>query len=204
MTAELAPWVSMGVFAAAMAALFAILTILRRTTRLSAESIRKLFHLGGGAAALSLPWLFSAFWPVLVLAGGSTLGFLALRLVPALQAGPGQILQSVSRKSFGEFSFMLGVLTVYAIAGDSVVVYSIGILVLAVADTAAALVGVFYGKHPYDVPGGRKSAEGSSAFLLTAFLCVLVPLLLFTETGRPETLLIALNTAVLLMLALKR
>lgn len=201
MTVGLSPWINMGLFAAGMVGLIGILTVLQRTTYLSAEAVRKLFHLGGGAAALSLPWLFDSLWPVAALAGGSMLLFLALRVLPGLRAGPGQVLQSVSRQSIGEFSFLLGVLTVFAIAADSVVIYSIGILVLAVADTAAALVGVFYGQHTYDVPGGSKSTEGSGAFLLTAFLCVHVPLLLFTDTGRLETLLISLNAAGLLMLA---
>ena len=195
------PWVGIGAFAAGVMALIGTLTILRRTTSLSAETIRKLFHLGGGATALALPWLFDSLWPVALLAGISALLFLALRVVPRLREGPGQVLQSVTRQSIGEFSFLLGVLAIFAIAFDDVVIYSIGILVLAVADTAAALVGVFYGQHAYVVPGGKKSGEGSSAFLLTAFLCTHVPLLLFTETGRLESLLIAFNAAVLLMLA---
>ena len=99
--------------------------------------------------------------------------------------GPGQILHAVPRESVGEFWFLLGVLVIYVIARDDVVVYSIGILVLAVADMAAALVGLFYGQHSFAVSGGTKSAEGSSALLLTAFLCVHVPILLFTECGAP-------------------
>ena len=195
------PWVGIGAFAAGVMALIGTLAILRKTTGLSAESIRKLFHLGGGATALALPWLFDSLWPVAVLAGASAVLFFALRVVPRLREGPGQVLLSVTRQSIGEFSFLLGVLTIFAIASEDVVIYSISILVLAVADTAAALVGVFYGRHAYDVPGGKKSTEGSSAFLLTAFLCAHVPLLLFTETGRLESLLIAFNAAVLLMLA---
>jgi phytol kinase len=194
-------WTAVGVFAAGILALIGTLTIVQKTTGLSPENVRKLFHLGGGAAALALPWLFQSLWPVLVLTGASLVLFLALRLVPRLREGPGQVLQSVTRQSVGEFSFLFGVLTVFAIASEDVVIYSIGILVLAVADTAAALIGVFYGRHGYEVPGGRKSAEGSSAFLLTAFLCVHVPLLLLTDIGRLESLLIAFNAAVLLMLA---
>ncbi len=201
MTIGLPPWTTMGLFVATVVGMIGLLAILQRTTRLSSEAVRKLFHVGGGAMALSLPWLFEALWPVVVLTAGCALLFLGMRVVPRLSSGPGQVLKSVSRQSIGEFSFLLGVLSVFVIAADSVVIYSIGILVLAVADTAAALVGVFYGHHTYEVPGGRKSAEGSAAFLLMAFLCVHVPLLLFTDTGRLETLLIALNAAVLLMLA---
>jgi phytol kinase len=178
-----------------------LLRILQRKTDAPAETIRKLFHLGGGAVALALPWLFDAVWPVVMLFVASMVIFVALRVVPVLREGPGQVLHAVPRKSVGEFWFMLGVMAIYAIAGDDVVVYSIGILILAVADMAAALVGLFYGQHSFAVSGGTKSAEGSSAFLLTAFLCVHVPILLFTDVGRLESLLIAINVGLLLMFA---
>jgi phytol kinase len=70
-------------------------------------------------------------------------------------------------------------------------------LLLALADAAAALIGLFYGQIHYTTTEGHKSAEGSAAFLACAFLLVHVPLLLFTETGRAESLLIALLMALL-------
>jgi phytol kinase len=59
----------------------------------------------------------------------------------------------------------------------------------------AALVGVHYGKWRYVTADGRKSTEGSVAFFFCAFLCVHIPLLLATDTGRAETLLIAVLLA---------
>jgi phytol kinase len=191
----------MAVFLVGLLLLGVLLRVLQRTTRLSPEAIRKLFHLGGGAAALSLPWLFDAVWPVLALAAGLVGCFVLLRIVPALRAGPGQVLQAVSRHSRGEFWFLLGVLTTFAVARASAVVYSIGILVLALADTAAALVGVLHGQHRFEVPGGSKSLEGSAALFVTALLCVHVPLWLFTDAGWLVAFLVAFNVSVPLMLA---
>ena len=69
--------------------------------------------------------------------------------------------------------------------------------ILTVADPIAALVGIRYGQLRYVIAGGEKSAEGSVAFLIVTFLSANVLLLLFTNTGRAETLLISLVLAIL-------
>src|SRR5262249_53209341 len=60
---------------------------------------------------------------------------------------------------------------------------------------AAALVGIRYGQYRYSTDDGHKSAEGSLAFFAIAFMVVHVPLLLFTDVGRVDTLLISLLLA---------
>jgi phytol kinase len=76
-----------------------------------------------------------------------------------------------------------------------VLLYGIPILLLTLADAMAALVGVRYGHAHYETSDGRKSIEGSIAFFLVAFFCVHVPLLLFADLGKVETLLIGLLLA---------
>jgi phytol kinase len=77
------------------------------------------------------------------------------------------------------------------------ILYCVPLLMLALADAAAALVGVHYGYLRYSTSEGVKSTEGSLAFFLCSFFCVHVPLLLATDTGRAQTLLIALLLAFL-------
>jgi phytol kinase len=79
--------------------------------------------------------------------------------------------------------------------------YVVSILVVSVADTSAALIGAAYGRHHFRGALGGKTVEGSTAFFLTSFLCVHVPLILWTDAGGPESLLIGLNLALILMLA---
>ena len=70
-------------------------------------------------------------------------------------------------------------------------------LVLACADAIGAVVGKRWGRHSYEViPGQHRTLEGSAAFALVAFTCVLVPLL---GSGAPvgRTLVVAVLLAVL-------
>jgi phytol kinase len=69
---------------------------------------------------------------------------------------------------------------------------------LTFADATCALVGGRYGMTRYE--GAAKSLEGSVAFVVVAFLCVHVPLLLWSTVGRGESLLIASTLALLVML----
>jgi phytol kinase len=195
------PWLTLGVLVLVVALLAVTLRLIQQRTNLSGEAVRKLSHLCGGAVALSLPWLFDSLWPILALGVGSAGVLVLLRSVSAFRTGPGQLLHAASRHSMGEFWFLLGAFMALIIARPSVVLYSIGIVALALADTAAALVGGGYGRRIFEVPGGTKTVEGSAALFLTALLCVLLPLLLFTDAGRWESLLLAFNVSVLLMLA---
>jgi len=72
---------------------------------------------------------------------------------------------------------------------------------LALADTAAALIGERYGRTQFHSAGGPKSLEGTIAFFFTAFFCVHIPVLLWSGAGRLETLLISVNLSVMVMLA---
>jgi phytol kinase len=160
-----------------------------------------------GLVAISFPWLFDSAWPVLVLGALSLGGMAAMRLIKVLSDSVGMVVGSVARFSLGEIYFPVAIavqwlLYLYATAPseDLVLLYCIPLLLLTLADAAAALVGVKYGSQKYETSDGMKSAEGSLAFFLCAFLCVYVPLLLGSNTGGAETLAIALLLALVAML----
>jgi phytol kinase len=163
------------------------------------ELVRKFLHLGMGLLALSLPWLFASPLPVLVLLALGVLGILALRVAQPLKAGLGSVLHGVRRASLGEVYFPLGVGAIFMVSRGDRVLFGIPILVLALADDAAALIGIQYGQLRYSTAEGEKSAEGSLAFFTVAFLTTYITLLLLTRTGRAESLLIALSLALLVM-----
>jgi phytol kinase len=201
------PWLGIGLVLGALATLLALLRLYQVAVAPHAEVTRKLLHIGMGLSTLSLPWLFRELWPVLLLAGLSVALLIALRVVKALKQGLGSVVGGVDRASLGEVYFPLAVAVLFGLylqeddtrPGVRVLLYCIPLLLLTLADAAAALVGIHYGQVQYATADGHKSAEGSIAFLACAFLLVHVPLLLWTETGRAECLLIALLLALLAM-----
>jgi len=168
--------------------------------RLSAELSRKAVHVGMGLICLSFPWLFHENWPVIILAILAVAGLAAVRLVSPLRRQVGSVMGGVERQSLGEFYFPIAVATVFLLARGDTLLYTIPVLTLTIADSVGALVGVRYGFARYRTDEGLKSAEGSVAFFTAAFLSCHVPLLLFSQAGRAETLLIGLTSGFLVML----
>ncbi|VAW80803.1 hypothetical protein MNBD_GAMMA12-2393 [hydrothermal vent metagenome] len=164
------------------------------------ETVRKLMHSLMGVLTLSFPWLFQETWPVWVLAASSMLLLFLLRTLPALKAGVSNVLNAVERNTLGEIYFPLAVATIFQFSNGVLILYLIPVMVLSFADAMAAIVGLRYGHIRYQTCEGQKSLEGSVAFLLVTTLCVHIPLLLLTDMGRSETLLIALLLGILVML----
>ena len=156
------------------------------------ETVRKALHGLMGGVALTLPWVFEALWPVAVLAGLSVALMLAVRRVPLLRRHVGGVLHGVGRRSYGEVCFPVAVCALFALSGGGGLSYTIPLLLLTLADSAAALVGVRLGRMRYATLDGFKSGEGSLAFFLVALPCVLVPLLA-SGTSLAASLLMALT-----------
>jgi phytol kinase len=196
------PWLAIAVVLAALGTILVLLRLYQRWGNPHPELLRKILHVGMGLVAVAFPWLFDRSWPVLVLGGLSIGGMIALRTVKGLAGGVGTIISGVHRVSLGELYFPLAIAIQWYLylyeGGPSEIralLYCIPLLLLTLADAVAALVGVNYGRWRYTTADGLKSTEGSFAFFLCAFLCVHVPLLLATETGKAETLLIAVLLA---------
>ncbi|MFQ3578139.1 MAG: hypothetical protein SNJ52_03900, partial [Verrucomicrobiia bacterium] len=187
-------------FLFAMIGLFACARWIQKRLSWHPEAARKMIHLVLGLATLSFPWLFGSTWPVWLLAALAIGLFLLLRFWQPARTGLGEAIHSVERSSLGEYCFPLAVAVVFQLAEGVPARFLIPILILTLADATGALVGVRYGKALYRSGGGMKSAEGSVAFFVVAFLSVHVPLLLLTEVGRVESLLIAVIVGVMVML----
>jgi phytol kinase len=193
-------WLKIILVVGCIAGLMLGLARLQRKYKLHPEIARKAMHIGSGLVALSLPWLFQEGWPVLVLTLLATAGMAAVKYWKGLRGNIGTVTGSVARKTLGEICFPLAAGLLFAFAQGDVLLYSIPLLILTFADAIAALIGVFYGVMRYTTAEGTKTLEGSLAFFQAAFLSTLTPLLLFTNLGRAETLLIALLMGLLSML----
>lgn len=180
--------------------LLLVLRLIKPWLPLTPEQVRKLAHVGTGFLALSFPWIFSSPWAVGLVCALAAALMLVVQYYPPVQAYFAQVLHGVGRKSRGDVYFPASVAILFVLARGNRLLYAIPILVLTLADSVAALLGEQYGKHGYAGIDGSKSMEGSVGFFTVAFLSVHVPLLLFTPLGRPETLLIAADIALVVTL----
>ena len=158
------------------------------------ETKRKALHLGAGTIGLTAPWLFDQAWPIVVLCGLLLIGLAAVRWQPSLRSKFGGDLYGVRRRSIGELLFPVSIATLFWLANGSnenkVVLYVVPLLVVTTADGAAALAAGRYGLSPYPTIRGKKTWEGTFIFLCVAFLVTVISLLLFSDVGRADVLLI--------------
>ncbi|HEX7150584.1 MAG TPA: hypothetical protein VF618_03780 [Thermoanaerobaculia bacterium] len=177
---------------------FSLLVIAELWMRLGSpkpEWTRKLVHLGGGMIGIFLPWLIVSPLVVFVLTASLSAIFLLGDKLKLLKA-----LHGVERKSRGSEYYPLAIWLVFVVAADEPWLYLSAVLVLALADAFAALVGSRYGVLRYEVEDSYKSVEGSVVFFFIAFMAVHLPMLLMTELPRATCVLAALLVAMLVTL----
>jgi phytol kinase len=188
------PWVGVGLVFATFAALLAVFSIIG--PMLQPEVLRKGLHISMGLTTLSFPWLFETPWPVVLVAGASALAFLTFRTRFVLFRRLARAMRGIDRVSVGEYCFVAATCIVFVLAADDPVLYCIPMLLLTLADSAAALVGTAWGRHRYMTLGDYKTLEGSAAFFIVAFACIAVPLACFTPASNPESIAVAALIAI--------
>ena len=182
-----------------------IINLIDKKKNLKPEVKRKAFHMSMGIAMLLLPYIFENVISVGVLGCLAILGMFILKY-SRLKNNLGKTLYSIERKSLGEFYFIISIFLIFWLSGGNKVLYSVPILILTFADSTAALIGKSYAKKNLaEMNEDAKSIEGSFMFFITAFIIVLVPLLLYTTVGREELLIISaiigLNVAMVEMIS---
>ena len=146
--------------------------ILARRGRVLPEASRKGVHLLGGFVCLFFPLLLTSWVSVLCLAV-----ITAISLYGGERSGYLKCLGSVKRESKGSLYFPVAVLLLFVLGQSRLWLYVSGLLVLVLADTAAALAGTRFGRVHYRTsPSEQKSLEGTLAFTGMAFISVFLPL----------------------------
>ncbi len=168
--------------------------------RFAPEARRKLLHLSMGAVAMGLPAVFDGPGPVWLLALLAAGSLLFIRRIRFLRKGIGSAIHTVERVSFGELCFPLGVATLFTLAGDQYLLYLVPLLILALGDSLAALVGIRHGRLRYRTLDGRKSLEGSMTMFVVSFACILLPFGFAGTVGLGSLLAIAMWVALALTL----
>ena len=195
------PWLGMGAELLALMLLMLALRWCQWRFALAPEASRKLFHIGGGLTTLTFPWVFQTWWPPLALLPLTVGTLLALKHLRGLRGGLGRVLYGIERESLGEVYMPLSITIVWLLSAGQPVLYCVPVVVLTLADPAAALIGTRFGRLRYQAAGGNETLEGSVAFGITAYLAIQAPLLLFSPLHPALITLVALIVASLAMLA---
>jgi phytol kinase len=192
------PWLGLAMLIGAQLALLVGLRDLRKRWSLHAEVSRKTAHVALGLSMLACPLLFAVAWPLYALAGSAVFVIAVMRWLPGIKERFGGVVGGVDRGSGGDFYFPVSAAVLFALTRGDLILFGVPILILTFADAIAALIGVFYGR--LRMTGADKTVEGSLAFFLVAFFATHVPLLLWSDTSRGASLLIALIVGLLVML----
>lgn len=146
--------------AAAFLSLLALAELAARRWSLRPEWGRKLAHASCGILAAALP-LWLSFPAVAVLAAA----FVPFMVV-SRRAGLFPLVHGGEQTTYGEVYFPLGVLLA-AVLVPQRVPYSFGVLVLALSDAVAGVVGQRFGRRSYRLLGAHKTYLGSACFFGT-------------------------------------
>lgn len=163
-------------YASAYLVLFAFTDLLYHRLRVHVEHTRKVVHVSTGVLALTFPTVLDAFWQVAALCGS----FLVLMYVSEQRRWFPSI-TAVERRSYGSWLFALVVFCCFGIQlyWGSPLFYYAPLLVLTLADPAAALLGKRLAFVPYHIGGHTKSVGGSLVFLGISFVIIWLSLAAF-------------------------
>lgn len=150
---------------------------------ISAEVKRKIVHVTTGLTSLSFPWLFSNPLPVIIMIAIALLTMAALRTSLISRYSISKVLHDVQRQSYGEFYLLLAVGFLFMVSKGNPILYVLPLTVIALSDTASALIGTKYGRRRFAVAGGEKSLEGAVAFFTVTLVASLVLLTLLTDVA---------------------
>lgn len=172
--------------------LFSVGEWLHRVFHIRVELTRKLTHVGAGGIVMSFPWTLSSPWTVLLL----SISFGALLTIGKL-TGLLSSVHNVERRTSGAFFYPVAVLGTFWLSKGDPLLFCVPIAVMALADTAAALVGQSVGQFHYRVFDNRRSVEGSLGFFAFALAVCLSGLALYGAPGWPAMLIVALVAAIM-------
>lgn len=172
-----------------------LLSMVRVSHDTGHELKRKALHVGTGLASLSLPLVLTEAWMVISGFCLAVAWMTAVRVLPCLRRHFGSVLHGCERRSMGETFFAAGVAALLLLAGDDRLLFAIPMLILSLADAAAAIAGRLIQSPP--LPGFMrgKSAAGSIAFFVTAAVICLAMLGYFTKLPLPQLVGCALAVA---------
>ncbi len=161
-----------------------------------AEVIRKVVHLSGALAAITLPYLFKSHWYVLVLAI-----FFFFILFLSRHASQLNSIHDIERKSVGGYMLPLAVYITFLIAEryNNKLMFVLPMLVLGICDPMAGILGMNFKKNNKKIRifghELQKTWLGSVSFLVSAFIISVIALYLYKTNFDLQTFWLAIGIA---------
>jgi dolichol kinase len=163
-----------------VAAVVASSEVIRRLTGRGGEFTRKWVHVGIGLWIIPTLMLFSKwYWAAALPAVAIVANFASQKL---------RLMKSIERDAksdYGTVFFPISFVLCIAFFFKYPAAASVGIIVMALGDASAAIIGRRYGRHGYTLLGAKKSLEGSAAMLAVSFAAAFGAMVLFQAPVEP-------------------
>ncbi len=175
-----------------------LLSMIRSTHKIGQELKRKSFHVGVGLTALSFPLVLNEPWKIVIGMSLALAWMSAVRVLPCLQRYFGSVLHDCERQSTGEVYFALSLAALMLVTSNDPLLYVIPVLILSLADAAAAVFGRMIPSKALTGFLRGKSVAGCGAFFIVAAVICGALLTFYTELAAWQiavcTLLVATAT----------
>jgi len=169
--------------------LFAVSELLYHYAKVGAEKTRRLVHLGTGLLTLLFPILLSNHWSVFLLCSSFLVILILSQRFDLLKS-----INKIDRVSRGSliYPFVVYILFLAYQYYDQLLFFYLPVVILAVSDPVASLVGKTWPLGKYRLKHETKTLVGSTAFFGSALLISVLLLLSFTELQILEIMLVGI------------
>ncbi len=170
------------VFAALYGGFFGLVELIGRNTHIQKETSRKAAHILAGTSAAFLPFVLSF----------REITYLSLLFIPVMLVSKRinflSSIHAVTRRTYGEIYFPCSI-AITALLFPQRPLYIYGLLIMAISDGFASVIGQKYGRSSYTLLAGRKSYVGSLTFFVSALAVGLAVMLSFGTALLPALVL---------------
>ncbi len=148
---------------------FFILEVIKRKKILSTNSTRRIIHLGAAMIAFTFP-LFLSLSQILIVSFVLLLIMIFSKYTSLLSH-----IHTVERKTWGEIFYPLGIMiAALSFLPSNPGSFGIVILILGISDLLANIIGTHCGSKYFNIFNGKKTIEGTVAFLVSTFIILLI------------------------------
>ncbi len=160
------------------------------------ELKRKALHISIGLTALSFPLFLNTASTIIAALGLVMVWLIAVRHNAGLRRRFGTVLHDIPRESFGEIYFAISIAGLLLLTQNEPIFFVIPILILALADAFAAIVGKAFPVGPLRGIARGKTTAGCATFFVVAFAVSFWSLESFADLPMVHVLLVATVLAV--------